>query len=152
MRKIFFLSIFISFFGCINEDNPEGVKYFAPIHLTQLDLTNIDNFWSEGIAIDTSYYMGANFENHTRFIEGIRLYSGNGKAIWISVINGNPDEFDNQWWYSECGDYIIFENQYNTIVEIDFSSNATFDLIKGILLNIAEEINERIDRFSYYVK
>jgi hypothetical protein len=149
MRKILLLSIFLSFLGCINQNdtNPEGVKYFASMYLNQLDLAHIDNFWSEGIAIDTSYFMGANFENHTGFREGIRLYSGNGKAIWISVFktkedavnamelrindvaciinNGNPDEFENQWWYSECIDYILFENQYNTIVEIDFSSNAT---------------------------
>ena len=170
MKKIIFLTIFVSFIGCDKSNNTDSVKYFDSKNLNQLNLANIDNFWSEGIDIDTSYYMGANFENHSGFIEGIRLYSGNGKAIWISVFktkedainamelrindvacvinNGNPDEFENQWWYSDCMDYLIFVNQYNTIVEIDFSSNATFDLIKGILLDIAEEINERIDKLS----
>ena len=172
MKKIIFLTLLVSFLGCDknNDTDSKGVKYFDSKNLNQLNLANIDNFWSEGIDIDTSYYMGANFENHSGFIEGIRLYSGNGKAIWISVFktkedainamelrindvacvinNGNPDEFENQWWYSDCMDYLIFVNQYNTIVEIDFSSNATFDLIKGILLDIAEEINERIDKLS----
>ena len=173
MKKIIFLTIFVSFIGCDKSNNTDSVKCFDSKNLNQLNLANIDNFWSEGIDIDTSYYMGANFENHSGFIEGIRLYSGNGKAIWISVFktkedainamelrindvacvinNGDPDEFENQWWYSDCMDYyiyLIFVNQYNTIVEIDFSSNATFDLIKGILLDIAEEINERIDKLS----
>lgn len=170
MKKIIFLTIFVSFIGCEKSNNTDSVKYFDSKNFNQLNLANIDNFWSEEIDIDTSYYMGANFENHSGFIEGIRLYSGNGKAIWISVFktkedainamelrindvacvinNGNPDEFENQWWYSDCMDYLIFVNQYNTIVEIDSSSNTTFDLIKGILLDIAEEINERIDKLS----
>ena len=175
MKKIVFLIFFVSFLGCDknNDPNSKGVKYFDSKNLNQLNLANIDNFWSEGIDIDTSYYMGANFENHSGFLEGIRLFSGNGKAIWISVFktkedainamelriidvacvinNGNPDEFENQWWYSDCMDYLIFINQYNTIVEIDFSSNAPFDLIKDILLDIAEEINERIDKLSDYI-
>ena len=176
MKKILFLIFFISILGC-NKDNDadsNSTKYFDPINLNQLDLGNIDNFWSEGMNIDTSFYMGANFENHPGFIEGIRLSSGNGKAIWVSVFmtkedavdamelrindvvclinDGNPDEFENQWWYSQCLGFMIFENQYNTIVEIDFASNATFDMIKSILFDIAEEINERIDRLSYYVK
>ena len=172
MKKLFFLMLFVSFLGCNKKDDTDSkdVKYFDSEKLNQLNLADIDNFWSEGIDIDTSYYMGANFENHSGFIEGMRLYSGNGKAIWISVFdtkedainamelrindvaciiyNGNPDEFENQWWYSDCMDYFIFVNQYNTIVEIDFSSNATFDLVKGILFDVADEINERIDKLS----
>ncbi|MBA7588050.1 hypothetical protein ES708_30098 [subsurface metagenome] len=175
MKRIVFLILFVSILGCDKNSDADskGIKYFDPENLYQLDLANIDNFWSEGIDIDTSYYMGANFENHSGFIEGIRLFSGNGKAIWISVFktkedainamelrindvacvinNGNPDEFENQWWYSDYMDYLIFENQYNTIVEIDFSSNAPVDLIKDSLLDFAEEINERIDNLSVYV-
>lgn len=172
MKKILFLIFFISLLGCDkdNETDVRSEKYFDSNNLDELNLANIDDFWSDGIKIDTSFYMGANFENHSGFIEGIKLYSGNGKAIWVSVFktkedainamelrinnvacviyNGNPDEFESQWWYSDCMDYIIFVNQYNTIVEIDFSSNATFDLIKGILLEIAEEICKRIDKLS----
>ena len=170
MKKIVFLIIIVSFLGCDKDDNSQGTKYFDAKYLNQLDLANIDNYWTEGMNIDTSYYMGAHFENHPGFIEGIRLSSGNGKAIWISVFNtkedainamklrindvaciindGNKDEFENQWWHSECIGYLIAENQYNTIVEIDFSSNATFDLVKGTLLDIAKEINERIDKLS----
>jgi len=172
MKIFLILILFVSLLGCDKNNNPDlkDVKYFDSENLNQLNLANIDNYWDEGLNIDTSFYMGANFENHSGFIEGIRLYTGNGKAIWISVFktkedainamelrindvacvinNGDPDEFENQWWYSDCMDYYIYVNQYNTIVEIDFSSNATFDLIKGILLDIAEEINERIDKLS----
>jgi len=172
MKKILFILFIISILGCDknNDADSNSTKYLNSINLDQLDLANIDNFWSEALNIDTSFYMGANFENHPGFIEGIRLYSGNGKAIWVSVFktkedaveamelrikdvaclikDGSPDEFENQWWYSECLGLLIFENQYNTIVEIDFSSNATFDMIKSILLDIAEEINERIDKLS----
>jgi len=172
MKKLLFLIFFILLLGCNKDNNPdlENEKYFNPSKLGELNLANIDNFWSEGIKVDTSFYMGAHFENHSGFIAGIRLFSGNGKAIWISVFktkkdavnamelrindvacvinNGDPDEFKNQWWYSDCLDYSIFVNQYNTIIEIDISSNAPFDMIKSILLDIAAEINERIDQLS----
>ena len=173
MRKIIFLTLLVLFLGC-NKDNvidSKGEKYFNSKNLHQLDIANIDNFWSKEIDIDTSYYMGANFKNHSGFIEGIRLHSGNGKAIWISIFktkedainamelrindvaciikNGDQDEFENKWWYSECVDYYIFVNQYNTIVQIDFPSNATFDLIKDNLLDIAKDINNKIDKLSY---
>lgn len=172
MKKLLFLIFFIPLLGCDkdNDTDSKSEKYFDSNNLGELNLATIDNFWSEGINIDTSFYMGANFENHSGFMDGIRLYSGNGKAIWVSVFKtkedavnamelrtnnvacvinkGNPNEFKNQWWYSDCMDYLIFENQYNTIVEIDFSSNATFDLVKGILFNTATEINKRIDKLS----
>lgn len=173
MKKLVFLLLFITIIGCEKTNtSPEGTKYFNPEKLTRLNLANIDNYWNEGLAIDTSYYMGASFENHDGFIGGIKLYSGNGKAIWVSVFNtkeeaidamesrinsvacvineGNEDEFETKWWYSECLDYFVFVNQYNTIIEIDFSSNAPFDLIKTILLDVATEINERIDTLSDY--
>ena len=117
--------------------------------------------------------MGAHFENYPGFIKGINFYSGNGKRIWISVFktkedaviamelrindvacvinNGNSDEFENKWWYSECMEYMIFVNQHNTIVELGFSSNAPFELIKDKLLDIAKEINKRIDSLSITV-
>ena len=59
MKKILFLIFFISILGC-NKDNDadsNSTKYFDPINLNQLDLGNIDNFWSEVINIDTSFYM-----------------------------------------------------------------------------------------------
>ena len=173
MKKLIFLTLLVLFPGCDknNITDSTAVKYFDSRNLNQLNIANIDNFWSEGLDIDTSYYMGANFENHPAFIEGIRLFSGNGKAIWVSVFktqkdainamelrikdvacvinNGDQDEFENRWWYSDCMDYFIFVNQYNTIIEIDFSSNAPFDLIKGILLDTAETVVERIDNLSY---
>ncbi len=170
MKKLLVFIFLLLLIGCDKDNDLKRDKYFDSNNLDELNLANIDNFWSEGVNIDTSYYMGANFENHSGFIEGIRLYSGNGKAIWISVFKtkedainamelrinnvecvineGNPAEFENKWWYSDCIDYLIFVNQYNTIVEIDFSSNATFDLIKGILLDIAYEIIDRIDKLS----
>jgi hypothetical protein len=173
MKKIVFLIIFVSFLGCDKDDNSKGTKYFDAKNLKQLDLANIDNYWTEGINIDTSYHVAANFESHSGFIDGIQLYSGNGKEISISVFktkedainamelrintvscvisNGNPDEFENKWWYTDCMEYAIFESQYNTIVEIKFSSNATFELVKGILFDIANEINDRIDNLSEYV-
>ena len=172
MKKIIFFILILSFLGCDknNITDSKGAKYFDSKNLNQLNLTSIDIYWSEGVDIDTSYYMGATFENHSGFVDGIRLFSNNGKAIWISVFNtkedainamelriqnvacliknGDQDEFRNQWWYSECMGYIIFINQYNTIIEIDFSSNAPFDLIKGILFEVADIIIERIDKLS----
>jgi hypothetical protein len=172
MKKILFLTLFVSFLGCDknNDTDSKAAKYFDSKNLNQLNLANIDHFWSEGSDIDTSYYMGANFENHSGFIEGIRLYSGNGKALWISVFktkedaidamelrvntvsciinNGDSVEFENRWWYSNCMDKIIFVNQHNTIVEINFASSAPFDLVKGILLDVAEEISKRIEKLS----
>ena len=172
MKKLLYLILFFIILACDkdNENDSDSTRFFDYNKLNDLNIADIDNFWSEGIKIDTSFYMGANFENHSGFIGGIRLYTGNGKAIWISVFktradainamelrindvacvikNGNPDDFENKWWYSDCMDYIIFENQYNTIVEIDFSSNAPFDLIKGTLLDVAGEINERIKKLS----
>lgn len=172
MKKLLCLIFFLPLIEC-DKDNGNDLKsekYFDSKDLDKLNLANIDDYWSEGVNIDTSFYMGANFENHSGFIDGTRLFSANGKAIWISVFkskedavnamelrinnvacvinNGNPDEFENQWWYSDCMDYVIFVNQHNTIIEIDFSSNATFDLIKGILLDIADEIIDRIDKLS----
>lgn len=172
MKRLFFLILCVSFLGCNknNDKDSDDVKYFDSEKLNQLNLSSIDNYWDDGLNIDTSYHVAANFENHPRFIEGIRIYSGNGKEICISVFetaedatnamelrvnivsciinNGDPDEFENKWWYTECMGYAIFENQYNTIVEINFSSNATFDLVKVILLDVAKEINERIDELS----
>jgi hypothetical protein len=171
MKKILYLFLIVSLFGCDknNDKNPDE-KLFDYKNVHQLDLSDIDNYWTGGIKIDTSFYMGANFENHPGFIDGIRLYSGNGKAIWISVFKtkddainamelkindvacviniGDSNEFETQWWFTDCIDYAIFVNQYNTIVEIDFSSNASFDAIKGILLDVAKEITERIDLLS----
>ena len=170
MKKIIFLIIFVSTLGCNKDNDSETSKYFDAKNLIHLDLANIDRYWDEGIDIDTSYNVPANFKNSPGFVESIRLYSGNGKEICISVFEtaedainamemrvktvsciinkGDPDEFENQWWHSECMGYAIFENQYNTIVEIYFSSNATFDLVKGILFDIANDVNERIDKLS----
>ena len=172
MKKLLFITIFVFFIGC-DKDNisdSKSEKYFDPGNLNQLNIANIDTFWSAGLAIDTSYYMGAHFEDHPAFIEGIRLYSQNGKALCVSVFKtkedavnamllrinnvacvineGDPDEFTHRWWYSDCMSYYIFVNQYNTIIEIDFSSNAPFDLIKGHLLDVAEIIIVRIDTLS----
>lgn len=170
--KLLFIMLCISFLGC-DKDNTidsENGTFFDSINLDRLNLAEIEDFWTEGVDIDTSFYMGADFESNTEFIEGKRLYANNGKSIWISVfktkedaimamenrvnnvaciiLNGNPDEFENQWWYSDCLDYKIFFNQHNTIVQIDFASNAPFDLIKEILLDIAREINKRINKLS----
>ena len=162
----------ISLFGCAKNDdsNPDNVKLFDSENLNQLNLADIDNFWTEGIRIDTSYDMGAHFENHPGFIDGIRLYSQNGKAIWVSVFmskenainamelrindaacvinSGDLNELGTQWWYSECFEYLVFVNQHNTIVEIDFASNAPFEGIKKVLLDVAKEVMERIDLLS----
>jgi hypothetical protein len=172
MKKLLFLIFFIPLLGCDkdNDTDSKSEKYFDSNNLEKLNLANIDNFWSEGINIDTSFYMGADFESNSEFIEGIRLYSGNLKSILISVFktkkdavsamvlrinnvaciikNGNLEEFEYLWWYSDCLDYKIFVNQHNTLVEIDFASNATFNLIKGSLLDIATETIERIDKLS----
>jgi len=171
MNKLVLVILVISLFGCDknNDKNPDD-KIFKYENINQLNLADIDNYWTEGIKIDTSFYMGAIFENHPGFIGGIRLYSENGKAIWISVFkskdeainamearintvscvinNGDSNILETQWWYSECIDYFIFVNQYNTIIEIDFSSNAPFDSIKGILLDVAKEIIQRINLLS----
>lgn len=172
MKKLLYLISFFLVLGCSkdNDNGSENNKFFDSINLDRLNLAEIDDFWTDGVAIDTSYFMGADFESNSKFIEGKRLYANNGKSIWISVfntkddaisamenrinnvaciiINGNSDEFENKWWYSDCLDYKIFFNQHNTIVEIDFASNATFDLIKEFLLDIAGEINKRIDELS----
>lgn len=167
-----FLIAILSLLGCNRNDdtNQNDGKFFNPENLNQLDLANIDDYWTEGIKIDTSFNMEGHFENHPGFIDGIRLYSQNGKAIWVTVFkskddainamesrintvvcvitSGNPDELETQWWYSDCFDYRIFVNQYNTIVEIDFASNAPFDLIKEILIDVAKEVIVRIDLLS----
>lgn len=56
-----------------------------------MNLGSIDEFWSEDVAIDTSFDMGFSFEKHSGFIEGIRPYSDNGQVIWISVFKTQED-------------------------------------------------------------
>lgn len=170
MKKIIFLLFFVSFLGCNKDNDSKSSKYFDAKDLNQLDLVNLEGYWGKGIEIDTSYHVPANFKNSPGFMECIRLFSGNGNEICISVfetaedainamemrvntvsciiLNGDPDEFENQWWYSECMEYTLFENQDNTIVEIYYSSNASFDVVKVILFDIANQINERIDKLS----
>ena len=172
VRDFVFLILIMSSFGCSKDGdtNPNSEKLFDYAKISQLNLADINTFWTEGIKIDTSFYMGAHFENHQGFINGIRLFSGNGKAIWISIFkskdnaidamdqrindvacvinSGDTNELETQWWFSDCIDYFIFVNQYNTIIEIDFASNAPFELIKGTLLDVAKEINKRIDVLS----
>jgi hypothetical protein len=171
MKKYLFLMAIVSLIACNkNDDNVKEDKYFDAENLYQLDLASIEDYWIDGVTIDTSFYMGANFEIHPGFIGGIRLFAGNGKAIWISVFEteedamnamenrrnnvaciiqtGDSDAFEKPWWFAECMDYALFVNQYNTIVEIDFSSNAPVELIKQILQEVAEEIILRIDLLS----
>ena len=171
MRKLLNLIVIIALFGCDknNDKNPE-IEFFDFKNMSQLNLLDLDDYWTEGLKIDTSYHMGANFENHSGFLNGIRLYSGNGKAVWVSVFQtkddainamgsrisdvacvinaGDSTDFESQWWYSECLDYAMYFNRYNTIVEIDFSSNAPSELIISILLGVANDIKDRIDLVS----
>ena len=93
MKKSALCLTLIFLLGCENKNTsePGGVKYFNSENLSKLNLAAIENYWDDGITIDTSFYMGANFEDHDGFIEGIRLYSHNGKAIWVSVFNTQED-------------------------------------------------------------
>jgi len=171
MRKLLYLIVIVTLFGCDknNNENPE-VNYFDFKNMNQLNLLELENYWTEGLKIDTSYYMGADFENHSGFLNGIRLYAGNGKAIGVSVFqtkddainamesrisdvaclinSGDSTDFESQWWFSDCMDYAIYFNRHNTIVEVDFSSNAPTEIVMSILLGVANEIKDRIDLVS----
>ena len=48
----------------------------------------------------------------------------------------------------DCLGYAIFVNQNNVIIEIKMSSNATAELVKGILFEVSEELMDRIDNLS----
>lgn len=64
MKKLL-IFLFLFGFGTCEEDS---FKIFNSESPDDLDLANIDNFWKAGLDIDTTYYMGATFENETGFI------------------------------------------------------------------------------------
>jgi len=169
MKKIAIILI-LACIGCSKEKQD---KYFDPEDINSLNLETISNFWGEDGIKDTSYYMGMHFEDHPGFIKGVRLVGVN-KAVWISLFdsqnnavsamearqtdvaciiqNGNSNAVNGKWWYSKCtGTNIVFVNQWNIIIEIDYEY-PDFEGIKNILYDTANEIAERVDKLSSVVE
>lgn len=169
MKQLIVILIFACF-GCAKEDTE---RFFDPDKVNSLNVETITGFWEDDSIRDTSYYMGAHFENYDGFIKGIRL-SGNTKAIWISVFkskaeaieamelrindvacviqNGNSDVIKGECWFSECtGTNIVFVNQLNTIIEVDYN-HSNFLEIENVLYSTANEVATRVDKLSNEMK
>lgn len=172
MKQIAIILILVCI-GCSKEKQEKQDKYFDPKDLNSLKLETIIDFWGEVGIKDTSYYMGMHFEDYPGFIKGVRLV-GVDRAVWISLFdsqdnavsamearqadiacviqNGNSDSVNGKWWYSRCtGTNIVFVNQWNAIVEIDYNY-ADFEGIKNVLYDTANEIAERVDKLSSVVE
>lgn len=132
-------------------------------------METIDGFWNDDLIKNTSYDMGAHFENYNGFIKGIK-YSENKRAVWISVFktqamaidamqlrsadvacvieSGNTDIVKGKWWFSKCsGTNIVIVNQWNTIIEVDYD-HANFEEVQNILFNTSNELAKRVDNLS----
>jgi hypothetical protein len=161
--------LIILIFACVGCSKEEQNKFFDPENISSLNLETINTFWGNDNIKDTSYYMGAHFENYSGYIKGIRL-SGDKSAIWVSVFDsqdnaidamqlrindvacvireGNSDAVNGKWWYSECsGTNIVIVNQWNAIIEVDYN-HPDFGEIENFLYSTANEIAERVDQLS----
>jgi hypothetical protein len=168
MKKLFFLMIFLSFINCEKDGSPED-KIFTAQKLPQLNLQYVGNFWDDDSIKQISDYMGALFENHLGFIDGVR-YDGVNKNIGISVFRSqteaiqalegrintvacviqqgaNNDILKGKWWFSDCIPNIVFVNQHNTIAEVSYYI-ADYEQVKTLLMETAAEIARRVDFLS----
>ncbi len=151
----------------------EREKYFDPHNIDSLALMDIDSFWddSDGNITVSDYHVFSGLVNDTGFIAGYR-YSGNEKGIAISVyttrdeaieafnyrkdivacviLQGESKEIINeQWWYSDCIPKCVFVNRWNTIIEV-YYYYASYEEVKSILYAAANDIIQRVDKFSAY--
>jgi len=160
MRKLLIYLFLTGLISC--EDN--SIRVFNEGSLDDLDLANIEDFWVAGINIDTSYYMGALFENYPGFVEGIRL-SGGEKGVGVSVFQtheialnamqaliddvacvievGTTDEIKDDWWFSDCIPDVVFASKLNTIIQVSIYS-IDFNTVKDTLYNTTNEISARV--------
>jgi hypothetical protein len=140
-------------------------KYFNPKDLSFLALENIVDFW-EG---DSLIYVTNSFDDYPGYQGGIAMRSDKkSKRIGVAVFESQENAIENmdirvntvswvispgvpddvlqgKWWYSEGS--IVFDNQYNTIIEVTCIPCA-YEEVKTLLTETAAVIANRIDSLS----
>jgi len=161
VKKLITIIILICIIGC--EKDEQNEKYFDPKDLSKLLLENIDTFW-EG---ENHESFNIFFDRYSGYMGGILFKDDNGRSVGVSVFEsqeraivgmdgrmntvsalikpGDPNEIlTGQWWY---GDYFVFANQWNTIIEVSFGGSNIEDL-RTFLMETAAEVSKRIDLLS----
>lgn len=166
MKKIIYLLILVCLIAC--EKDEQNEKIFDSENISSLNLDNIDGFWEAGSEIKTSDYITAHFNNHSGFIDGIRL-SSEGRYVGVSVFDsqtiainamqariegvacvieeGSTDAINGKWWYSNCVSQYVFVSKINTIIEMSLPSSDS-ESVYDILNRTANEIVFRIEQQS----
>jgi hypothetical protein len=144
----------------------EKLFYFDPAKIDQLKLTNIRNFWEEGIKIDTMSYHY--FKCEISFQNALVLQNKKLQDITVSVFQsrrdavraqenrrnsvagifyrGSQDIIKGNWWYMENMPSIVVVQKLNTLIEV--GNHSDFDTVKDTLYNTAREIARRIEVLS----
>jgi len=81
----FIIIAFLSFIGCEKNPFSRKEKFFDSQNLSLLELEDVGSFWNDDTVKHVSDYMGANFEDHPEFLEGIS-FRCDRKGIIVSVI------------------------------------------------------------------
>ncbi len=148
----------------------EGQKHFNAESLDELNLANIDVFWESTLDIDSVKTNGETFIHSDGYVDCIRYYQA-GRYVCVTVFesqndaitavqvlktgiiaciieDGTSNDIEDTWWYSKCAPNMVFLNKLNTIIQIGFASNATYEAIEPLMLETATEIASSVLKYS----
>ena len=169
---IIVIVLILSNFSCklfCDEDESHQKKIFNPANLSQLYLQDVGSFWDDDSIKYISDYMGAFFEDHSGFIDGVD-YRGDKNIIAVSVFKSQADAIEamelrrnnvaaiideggkhelikGKWWFARNPYNAVFVNQLNTIIQVAYYYPA-YNELNSILIETAVEIAKRIDALS----
>lgn len=169
MRKLFIIIAFLSLLNCEQFSLSHKEKFFDPQKLPLLSLEEVNDFWQDDSIKHISDYMGAIFEDHSGFIEGVR-YDGDKKEIGVSVFKSQTVAMEamelrrnnvaaiikegekhelikGKWWFTDNIPNAVFANQWNTILEVSYY-HPDYEQVETLLMETAAEIARRIDSLS----
>lgn len=140
--------------------------YFNPSKIDLLKLTNLRDFWSKGLKIDTASYRS--FSGDIGYQDAIELHNKRHESITVSVFQTNIDAvrameyrrnsvsgifirgkhviIPGNWWYMENMPSIVVVQKLNTLLEV--SNYSDFNTVKDTLYNTARELSRRIEVLS----
>jgi hypothetical protein len=166
MKHLFFAVVVCALISC-QEKNAENL-FFKADKIEELNLDNLFEFYETEKL--TTY--ASPFKNFVGYVGGIG-YENSEKGIFVSVFEsedkakecmedrirtvsciikiGTSEILEHPWWFSDCGARkSVYKNQWNTIIEISYSSSESFEKIQDLLINTTKEVAKRVNDLSDY--
>jgi hypothetical protein len=101
-----------------------------------------------------TYIDGVGFENKHQGIcitvfeskeKALECMEGRIKTVACVIEKGSSEFMSEIWWYSDCLPKMVFINQHNTIIEVNYK-HRNYKEVEPILVRVASDIANTIDR------